>query len=733
MIRWQRVRGVVWGLLLAAVGGMLCTGPAAAQAEAADRKKLDCSLKWIPADAAFYSAMLRNREQIEIVRNSKAFAKLMDMPVVKEAFKKFEKAAADDPESPAAKFQEGINNPLVQDLLGLLADMFSRDVFVYGDEGLVDLLELAQKLNGAQQSVQIFGQIAGKSDELTKEQLQARVMLHLLANNLEQIRIPDLVAGFQVKNTDRAQSNLDNLMGFLTLASMNAPELQGFCKRTTVCGNDYVTVTVKGSQIQWDQVPLDDLRKIEMEKGEVDKVVDRVKQLTLVVAIGLRDDYLLVSIGESTEELARLGASKLLVDRPELKPLRDFADRRLTSISYVSKAMNERLATSKEDIDELAKVVEQLLAQSPLSAKEKAGILKDVLALADDVKPLIPEFGAALAFSFLTDTGMESYAYNWGKGFHLDGSKPLALLEHVGGSPLFAAVSRSVNTREGYELLAKWAKVGYRYFDRYAVGQMDADDREEYERFVKAFGPLVKRGDKVTREKLLPSLGDGQSGLVVEGKLKVEQVAAMAPAFDKPMPLPEVALVLAIRDADQFAQALNEYRQILNEVLGRLHEEKPGEVPDVEISDAQWDDIPGGTLYHCPLPAEAGIDKRIAPCVALSDDVAVLSLSLEQAKRLLKATPLKVGGALSKPSKPRAAAFVFQWAALLDTAKPWLKLGTEEVLKKECPTAEDADKIRPQAQTAVELLQVFRTLTGETYFDHDALVRHQVVELRDVK
>ena len=87
------------------------------------------------------------------------------------------------------------------------------------------------------------------------------------------------------------------------------------------------------------------------------------------------------------------------------------------------------------------------------------------------------------------------------------------------------------------------------------------------------------------------------------------------------MPLPEVALVLAIRDADQFAQALNEYRQILNEVLGRLHEETRAKVPDVEISDAQWDDIPGGTLYHCPLPAEAGSTSglpRALPCQTTS-------------------------------------------------------------------------------------------------------------------
>lgn len=735
MIRRQKLRGVVWGLVLLVVGGMLGAAPAAKPTQAGELKELDISLKWIPADAAFYSVMLRNQEQIEIIRNSKAFARLLDMPVVKEAFKKFDESAADDPDGPAAKFQEGINNPMVQNVLGLLGDMFSRDVFVYGDPSVVDFLDLMQKLNSVQQSGQVIGQIANKSDDLTEEQFQARVMLHLLAGNLEQIRIPQVVAGFQVKNTDRVKENLDNLMGLLVLASMNVPELQDCCKRTTVCGSEYVTITVKGDQIPWDQVPLDELRKIEMEKGEVDKVVERVKQLTLVVAIGLRDDYLLVSVGESTEELARLGASKLLVDREELKPLEKFADRRLTSISYVSKAMNERLAMSKEDVDELVKVAEQLLAGAPLPAEEKAQILKDVLTVADDLKPLIPQLGAALAFSFLTDQGMESYSYTWGKGFNLDGSKPLSLLEHVGGSPLLAIVDRSENMPEAYTLLAKWARIGYRYFDRYAVPQMEAKDRKEYQKVVDEFGPLAKRWDEVTRKQLLPSLGDGQSGLVLEGQLKLKQIAAVAPALAKPMPLPEGAIVVTISDKSQFAQALDEYRRIFNDAIGKAHCQKPNEVPDVEISDAQREDVSGGTLYYCPLPSEAGIDERIAPCLALSDDVAVLSLSREQAKRLLNPAPLNVGGALAKPDKPRAAALVLQWAALLDTAKPWIEVGAEQAIKENHLTPEEAQemKIRPQVQTAVALLQVFRTLTGETYFEQDALVRHHVVELRDVK
>ena len=61
---------------LALVGASAGIWPAITAARAGDLEKLDTSLKLIPADAAFYSSMLRNREQIEMFLQSKAFAKL---------------------------------------------------------------------------------------------------------------------------------------------------------------------------------------------------------------------------------------------------------------------------------------------------------------------------------------------------------------------------------------------------------------------------------------------------------------------------------------------------------------------------------------------------------------------------------------------------------------------------------------------------------------------------------
>jgi len=717
-------------MVAAIVASYLALMGAAPAVPAAALDDLDVSLKWIPADAAFYSAMLRNREQIEIIGKSKAWARLMAMPVVQEGFKKYDEAAA-DPENPAAKFKAGLANPAVQDVLALLADMGGRDIFLYGGDNFVDFLDLMQKINAAQRSGQLMQLSEGPGGDQAKN--QARAILHMLAVNRELIHIPDTIIGFRVENTQRAKENVDKVMGFAMLASMATPELANWCKRTTIGEVEYTTLTLAGSMIPWDQVPLDDARENELEKGDVDKLVSALKELKLVIALGVRDDYLLLSIGESTDALGRLGSGQRLIEREELKPLAAFADKPLTSISYVSKAMNTRLATSAEDLEQLVTIVDALLAQAELTDDQKARIRKDAQALAEDLKPWIPQPGAATAFSFLTDRGMESYSYSWTKAPGLEGGKPLGLLEHVGGSPLLAGVARGGNPAASYDLLAKWLKVGYRYFNEFAVKEMSESEREKYEKFVEGVRPLVKRLDEVNRQKLLPSLREGEAGVVLEGKLKSKQIAAESPAFEKPMPLPEGAVVLALSDAKLFRESLEAYREIANGVIDVLHQLEPDDVPDFEIPAPKEKKSKAGTVYQYPLPEEIGLDKQIGPTVGVSESVAVLSLSRKQPGRLLEATPLAVGGVLAEAGRARAGAFVLQWPAMVDTAAPWVDLVAREAMKKEHVEADEAQKILDQVHTVLDVLKAMRTLTVEAYLQDDAVVSHSMLEVRDVE
>jgi hypothetical protein len=60
------------------------------------------------------------------------------------------------------------------------------------------------------------------------------------------------------------------------------------------------------------------------DRDDVDALVATLKKTTLVVSVGLRNDYLLVSIAPSTAAVARLGHGPSLRERPELAPLAKF-------------------------------------------------------------------------------------------------------------------------------------------------------------------------------------------------------------------------------------------------------------------------------------------------------------------------------------------------------------------------------------------------------------------------
>src|SRR5205823_434660 len=96
--------------------------------------------------------------------------------------------------------------------------------------------------------------------------------------------------------------------------------------------------------VPWeDKIPFKDY---EEKAGEFDGLVKKLKTLKLAVSLGVRGNYLLLALGAVPETAARLGAGgQRLIDRPEMRPLAKFADRKLTSVSYVSKDFRNRVYT----------------------------------------------------------------------------------------------------------------------------------------------------------------------------------------------------------------------------------------------------------------------------------------------------------------------------------------------------------------------------------------------------
>ncbi|MBN1910553.1 MAG: hypothetical protein JW818_12485 [Pirellulales bacterium] len=717
---------------LAAVGGLTVFGPSPAAADTDSAlAKIDTSLHWVPADAAVYSSMLRNREQIEAILDSRAFAKIKDMPIIQFGLKKFETEAA-KPGNPAAMAKMFMTNPQVQDLLAMLGDMFSDEVFVYADTDMTKSLDLVMKISSAMRwgpmVVQLRG--GGYGDE---EEIQAMLTMAVLGENIDSLKVPGMVVGFKLKDTGRATLNLGKLEMIAGIGLVQVPELANALKRTKVAGHEYLVLTLAGDMVPWDKAPLDALRSIEPEPGLVDKLVEKIKKEKLVLAIGLRDNYLLCAIGSSTDVLARLGQKDSLATRPEFQPLAKYADERLVAVEYVSEKFLDVVQSTDRDIDEALAVLGEVLPATPLSEDDQAQILKDVTGLATEVKKALPPPGAMMSVGYLVDGGMESYLYNWSKRTDLDGSKPLSLLSHVGGSPLLALVGRQrKGTVEDYDRLISWLGVGYGYFEKFAMPQMSDREREEAKQAIELFRPVLKRLNNANRDLLIPAL-DGQIGLVIDGRMKSRQFLTNLPPTKEPMPMVEPALLLGLNDSDLMRKAVIEYWETFNDavaVVGKINPEAKLPIPEPEETKDK-----AGVIYALVPPPECPVDKQIAPNVGIANGVCVFSMSKAHSHRLMVSSPLAADGVLTDAQRPRAGAGVLEFANLLKTATPWIDMATKAIVRENMPKEQakaQLPAILDQVHTVLDVLSCMKTVTSETYLEDGVIVTHTRLEIRDL-
>ena len=512
-------------------------------------------------------------------------------------------------------------------------------VFFYGNADVADVLELFQDLSNANSYGPLYFMAAGEGDAMSPQEMQGKAALYALAKNLDKLKIPTTVMGFSVEDEERAKAHLVKLEMMLGMLAFVQPDLAERVTRQDVGDDSFLTFTLDAEMIPWDEVPLDDIRELEDQEGDVDKIVEKINELELVVALGLREGHLMVAVTDSVESLTELGTGESLLSRPELKVIQKYADERITGVSYVSEDFVTRMQMSAEDLDGLLMIGDAALKQLPLEDEAKDRIRKDAEALADDIKSLLPEAGAAVSVSFLTEKGAESYAFNWTENRLLDSSQSLDVLKHIGGDPLLAIAWREHIYPDVYDRVVHWVRIGHGYFKEFAVPEMSKKDRRQYNKVVKLVQPLCERLGEVNRESLIPAFS-GQSAIVIDAKLMSKQIAAGIPATEEAMPLLEPAIIVGIKDADAMRQAYVGYQDFFNDLLAVARElDENGEIP--EGYEIPWPDVSetsdSSTLTY-ELPSELGVDDQIVPNAVLTDDFAVVTASEGHSERLLKST-----------------------------------------------------------------------------------------------
>jgi hypothetical protein len=703
----------------------------------ADEPKIDSSLRLVPADAAYYSALLRNREQLDAVAKSKTWARITQLPYYQMGMALLKQQYQSEEFAQVRQWLEQEDN---RDLVDMLGDAVSTEIFCYGAGNWVDFAELVQQMiNGSRYAplMQLLKDPQSK-DPNALQYAQLRGLMRALARNPDKIKFPDFVIGFKIKKADKAEAQIKRLEAVLEALVVLAPKLEGRLKRVKVGDSSILTLSFDGDMIPWDEI---DWKDIEEAAGEFDGVRKNLKKLKLTISLGMRGDFLMFAIGPSTDGIQQLGGEgPRLTSRAELKPLVRAGDKRFTGISYTSKALAAKSGISAEDIDSVATVAGHALDAAGVPENKRKAILQDVANLASEMKKELPVPGGSLSFKYLSERGYEGYDYQYGKFPSLDSSKPLTLLDHVGGDPILAVVGRSKGTLESYQSFSKWAKVAYGHAESVLLDKLGEQEKQKYTEVSKIVFPLLKRFDDITATMLLPSLEDGQAGFVLDAKWKSKQWHPAIPSGGKELPMPELALLVGVSDRDSLEKAMKSYGKLIEEALTKVKENAPPDykppftkLPEPEVKSAE-----SGKLYVWRLPEEAKLDRRVAVTAGLSQRIGVVAISAEHAERLLASRPLKVqGGPLADTKRPLAGASYFNWPGFIDALSPWVVFAVEQAPLDKIQGGGENDKKKQREEilrhvdVVLNALKAIRTSTSVTYIEEGALITHSEAVIRD--
>jgi hypothetical protein len=342
----------------------------------------------------------------------------------------------------------------------------------------------------------------------------------------------------------------------------------------------------------------------------------------------------------------------------------------------------------------------------------------------------------------MTDLGYEGYAWDWSKSRTLDGSKRLDLLEHSGGAPVAVLVSRLAADATLLDDLAAFVTGGWQILDRRVLA---GADRGRAADVAARLAPLGEKFSTTLRTKLVPALADGQVGFVIDSKTKVKRLHRELPGSADPLPVPEPAVVLPLRDAKLFREGLSDVFALSDELVDALEAIDPDAVPDgYRVPDPEKAKVEAGSIWSFALP-RSGLDDAVRPAIGVGERVAVFSLVPKQAGRLLAGNRLETGAQLTTFEEPLAAGAALDVPGLIDALEPWIaylaRYGSVQQREGEVnPTAElsaadeneQAKDVLQHVDVVLDVARCLRAAVAETAVRDDATVTHWRNVIRDL-
>jgi hypothetical protein len=649
------------------------------------------SIRLAPADADFYAATYRMKEQWASIVSGPVVKKFLDLPVVQENLETFLDQWKNR-DGNVANLRMVWENPNAKDAVKFATELVSEECFFLGDKNTGEF-------------VRAYSRVINAVNELAVEQLEDETasdkLMNLCIDEIEKLMVPMILIGAKCKDEDLAITKVDQLEASLQLSMGFVPELAPVAnsiKRIDDDRGSRLTVEFNGKMIPWELLPLND--QFDEEVMEILKNVLNEKSIALT--IGTLDSYFVIGISTKRGDLLKLGKGANLTTHPDLAPVVTNASKPITSVSYLS----DNLAKANYDSQfknfftkNFSVLLNQFMGvQTAVHGlngdaggidstseiyKFFEGIKSELRWMDESIAKFVPEARGTTAYSFSTTNGWEQVYHARTKNVLLDGSKPLAALQHIGGDPMMMVVTRIQDHPEYFGLMRQIVQRFKTQLDR--AFKIDwSDTGVEMEEFKKAqleietlWPMLVKLAD-AWETKVLPGL-NGEHGVVMSsGGLAAKQWAKEMPPSDVPLPLPEVASVSGVRDAAKLQEAAVEFFAVCDSLLDYVRSKDPNSVPaNYSIPRPVESKSADGVKFGYPIPDDCPAPKSMMPHGLFSGNYLFGGYSEKQSEMLAKSTRLTIGAGVIDTGKPLANASYLSIGRIMSAAKPWVVYGVK--------------------------------------------------------
>ncbi|MFM7097880.1 MAG: hypothetical protein ACKO16_10765 [Gemmataceae bacterium] len=706
-------------VLAASFLGFLLPSPTTKSIAAENLLKTNCAIDWLPKNTTGLGIMLKNKEQLDLVLKSKAFKKLSELGATKMLVEKFNEGFNGN--------LEGANKEQLMEVLKVAGELFSHEVVIASGPNAPKSLSALFSAMSAGQTAPFTLMMQGNFDKDAISKAQGESIIQALVESSGDLKVPEVLLAFKLKDKKTGEGLIKRLEDKVPMVEAAEPKLKGAIKKEKVDGAEFLTIKLKGSMFPVEQI--DQIAGV--EEGQLKKFKADLSKLTFAAAIGIKNDYLIASMGPDLSYISSLGKGDSIASIKEFAPIAKYAGKNIIGLQYLNKEYLESVQGYTTNPEEASIQVKELIAGASLPKDIGKRVEKDVDQLIKEAFEFMPKVGARVGVTFLSDKGCESINYDYSTNMPIDGSKPLGLLQNFGGNPIFASVLRGKDVEKSWNFFSKWGAVAYGYFTEFALPNVPADQKEQVTAFLKKLEPTLAKLAKITASDLIPAMKDAQIAFVLDGKLGSKQWSAMLPKSKKDLYVPEPAFILGISDAAKFGAAIKGYREGINQIIKDAAGFDPtGTLATLKIPAPEEKALKDGKAYFYSIPMLEDVSKKLQPAAVVGENFSAITLSFEHAERLLNKTPLKSDiSKLADPEKNLAGFCVFDNTALLAMINPWVEFGFEMMP----PGIDEAFGVKKQVQTFFEVLGTCKGTVCSTFLENGVWVNRSISVWKDLE